>query len=369
MNQIQLILQSQDVEPGKQLSGVLAVRIYTPIDEITLEIKGEEYVSYYPTQECKMEKKEIIMNFETEIDPQGDLFEVGDYKFPINFTMPIDAPSSFELAKGTTIARISYFLIATAGDAQAQRKILVTRRVFPWVSGKKHKTEMERIYGFCEGDKTFVSAEIEKTIYQAGDTLKGVGVINNLKSKTSVLGIKPEICFMLKIQLSGNVFQKIFKLEEPNIQVGMMEGQIVDQNIPISVQINVEDLVQTTRGSIIESKFIFKFGGFVHLLCGDPVVLKVSREIGVFKKNSLMLMNFEAPNEWNPQQAQPYSFNLNLNVDYPLKPPPPLNPPKTGIENFVQGLKDNHRNNNQGRNMNKNYPLESGNMGASYGTT
>lgn len=115
MNQIHIILPNQDVEPGKQLSGTVALRILTPVERVMLKIQGQEYVNFKktgtgPQAKSKMiEETKTIINFETPLGSQEG-FGVGDYKLPINFTMPSGIPSSFELSEPTTMINITYFL-------------------------------------------------------------------------------------------------------------------------------------------------------------------------------------------------------------------------------------------------------------------
>lgn len=369
MNQIHIILHDQDVEPGKQLSGMVALRILTPVQRVMLRVHGQEHVSFIQgnpySNQSKVEETKTIMNFETPLGSQEG-FGVGDYKLPINFTMPSGAPSSFEMEEGTSIAKITYFLIVAAGNATNQKKIIVTRKVFPWVAGRKQKLENSVKVADCLEVRTvYVSALLEKTIFQSGEILKGVGVINNLGSETQIKKINPEIFLIVEVLVHGLISKKIFTLEAKQ-EEGVLDGRRIENNIPLSVKINSDNLMQTTRGSMIKAKFLFKFGGLAYSSCDGNKEVKVTREIGVFKRTVQMPMGmaFKPPTQWKPQQAQAYSFSVNMNTNYPVQPMtnqagPQLNPPKMPMSKPMSNMNQGggyQQVKNSGRNMNAVHP-------------
>lgn len=228
----------------------------------------------------------------------------------------------------------------------SEQKIIVIKKKFPGVKKGEQNIGNLKFSNSCFGrNATHVSASLQNVIVQSDDPLKGLGAIDNSRSKTSITKAKSEVSLTIEALAQGEVFKEILNLGGGLEEGIIVEGKTKNTQIPISVKIFSDYLMQTTSGSLIKAKFIFKFGGY----SGSKEV-KISKEI-ILLESAFPTQEFESPADWKPQEIDVHSFRVNVDGSYSLEAVQLVNPlqmPMSKQKNQVR---------NQGKGGNPGQPM------------
>eukprot|EP00297_Palpitomonas_bilix_P006723 CAMPEP_0113879936 /NCGR_PEP_ID=MMETSP0780_2-20120614/7507_1 /TAXON_ID=652834 /ORGANISM="Palpitomonas bilix" /LENGTH=381 /DNA_ID=CAMNT_0000866557 /DNA_START=1691 /DNA_END=2836 /DNA_ORIENTATION=+ /assembly_acc=CAM_ASM_000599 len=172
---------------GQVVNGVALVRAsdFVETSTISIGVKGTETVQWTG---AKDELNIVDIKFPIWSPMQGERgLQVGDYSFNFNFTLPPNAPPSFEYQRGEEEAHIRYVLSASVhlsmGVKEAVTLYLIVRRFVPIpaihsMAMRPAKHQCNENYSSCCGS----AGSIEATF-----TLPSVGICPGSEMKGSVL--------------------------------------------------------------------------------------------------------------------------------------------------------------------------------------
>jgi hypothetical protein len=308
------------------------------------------YNVYHDEQRVFFNDQCCIYTFPTDYIPRGQ------YSFPISFVLKKELPSTFFYDfeyHGTNFATIAYTLEAeTRARNGVQVNPLETKipfvvnqdlSMFPVVTRQEIEKEVTT-WCCCNQGKSKVVTHFEKNNYYVGEKAVLFVELDNSKCDVRLGEVKAE--FIQNVVLKSRTYTRVMSVPHQTASVagiGPKESRtgVDSPKIELPIVTKGNDIIPTCNSSLISNGYELRATAVVDACTccdNDPAcVLKVS----LTNKEVAQQKWAEQPSNWNPQVMNPYTANLNVNMNPTPISPGPILPPGMIFTGAPPGVQKN----------------------------
>ncbi|XP_033630781.1 uncharacterized protein LOC117292740 [Asterias rubens] len=200
MNAIAVRTHQGEYYAGETVYGMIYLKVATPDFQakVQLLISGIEHCEYTPVEgddwsinhpeDClRNPYEDRVMSNPVEIFTQKEPLPIGNYKFPFYYKLKPGLPSSTFISspRDNWQGSVIYKVIASASSELIDTQSFVClgkRREDIVIIGYSHDTMIKACFCYERGRIT-LSAELDKTVYRTGETMKLTVNVNNKSSE------------------------------------------------------------------------------------------------------------------------------------------------------------------------------------------
>ena len=296
----------------------------------------EYYNVYHDEQRIFFKEQFCVYTFPTDYIPRGQ------YSFPISFMLKKELPSTFFFDfefQGTNFGTIAYTLEAetrTRNGAQVNPlevkvPIIVNQDLSLIPSHTRQEIEKEvTTWCCCNKGKSKVVTHFEKSSYFIGEKAILFVELDNTQCSERLKEVRADFVQILTMKAQGFSTSKFVSHQSTSVAgIGGNESRTGPDapklELPVATRGN--DVIPTCVSSLINNNYELRAVAAVDACtcCDtDPTcVLKIT-----LTNPAVAVQKWaEMPQNWSPQVMNPFTANLNVNMNPPVTSPGPILPP------------------------------------------